>query len=151
MYNTLILFFFFFFGLKHSIDKDWCLFQCNSVMLPVTALLQSCTHACFLFHTCTAHMLFTLKPKTSIKKRIKKESLSLFLLLFLYLGLSVSYIAKVISPLHRHPHYLRPLMCIYQHTIRECSFFSLLKIEQMLIGSAIQLLNLVVKYNMKMH
>ncbi len=45
----------------------------------------------------------------------------------------------------------RAIMCIYQDATRDCSFFSLLQMEQMLIASAVQLLQLVVKYNMKMH
>lgn len=74
----------------------------------------------------------------------------LLLLLSLYLSLSVSYIAKVISPLHRHSHYLGPL-CAFARTTRDCSFLSLAWMEQMLIASAIQLLQLVVQNNRKTH
>lgn len=50
----------------------------------------------------------------------------LLLLLSFYLSLSVGYFAKVISPLHRHSHYLGPLCGFTRTPSGECSFFSLL-------------------------
>lgn len=48
----------------------------------------------------------------------------------LYLSLSVSCIAKVISPLRRHSHYRALLCAIYQDTAEHSSFFSVLYMEQ---------------------
>lgn len=82
------------------------LFQINSALCSLSFdYYNSCTHTQSKPKSMNAFSSLHLFSCCSLKRR----------LLFLYLSLSMSYIAKVTSPLHRHSHYLGPL-CAFTRT-----------------------------------
>lgn len=128
---------------KHSISM--CVCVCVNIS---ECLMEGSSHTLLKLHTNTALSAAKPPPKNRIKTPLHLLSGPHPLGVSFYLPQSLSYTAKVISPLLRPSHYCRPLCAFTRTPPGTVHSFTVHKWNKTLIAAAIQSLWL---HNMKMH